>query len=379
MQLKRFAVIIIIFAFVLCFSSCWDSLDINNKDLTTAVAVDKLGDEYEFVVEIANITPKKNGEDSEGGEENFSTFSTKGNSYVQARRILDFQLDKPIFLGTVRMLLLADNVATDDVGEYLYRLRNLFEYRKAVGVVTTSEEPSDIFEIQAGATSSAGHNIEEIIRKLHKTGKSVETSASSALEELSRNHICFLIPDISIVDEVISLSGYSVVQKNSVIEVIPIEETKGINMMLNGDVNYVYVVPFGDNQAAVDVKLEKRKIKANYAEDKIDFQVDFEFTALVKYLSINDGFDRERQQEVVNNLRQLIEDDITSAIDYSQKELKADYLDFDEVFRMAYQNEYKKMDWYERYPQAKVRVGTKVTLDPGGDYEYNPDTKWKEE
>jgi len=375
MRFKRIFSILVVAICGLLMTGCWDSLDVNQKGLTTTVAVDKSDDEYELIVEIANIIP---GEDeANGGGENYTTFSAKGESYVDARLTLDQQLDKPIFLGTVRMLLLTNSMVKDGIGEYLFRLRNLFEYRKALHLVTTSEKPADIFEIQADATSSAGHTIEDILIKLHKTGKTIEMSASYALEELSKSHICFLIPDISIADDVITLSGYTIIQRNFAIDIIPISQTKGINFIINDDTNYIYTVPFGEHQAIVDLKLKKRKIIADYTNDEIDFKADFEFSALVKYLSINDGFDRKQQQIVVENLRALVEEDITSAIRHSQQKYKADYLEFDDIFRIAYSNEYEKMDWYERYQDATIRVGTKVILDPGGEYDYDPDIKWK--
>jgi len=372
----RNTVFILLLIMTLLFTACWDALDINAKDLTTAVVVDKIGEDYAFIVEVANLAPKKtNGEKGESEDENYSIVDSKGKTFADARANLDNKLDKPIFLGTVRMLVLTENMAKEGVGEYLYRLRNLYEYRKALNIVTTSSDPENLLELQKGSPVSAGHTIEDILNKLYKTGNTIETSASDALEKLSSEHTCFLLPDINIIGEAIALTGYSVIHDSYYIDQIPITETKGINFILNDKVECIYVVPFKDHRATVDVELKKKKITPFYKNKKISFRTEFELDGLVKYLDINDGFDEESQREVEKNLKQMIEKDINSAILKSQKEIECDYLDFDEVFRIKFPNEYEKMDWYKAYLDSYIEVNIELELDPGGDYDYNPEIK----
>jgi spore germination protein KC len=377
---KKYSIVLIVL--LLCipfFISCWDSQDINEKDLTTTVAVGKTNDDYEFVVEIANLAPISSSDEQASGTENFTVVHAKGESYADARLNLDQKLDKPIFLGTVRMLVLSDDMAKDGIEEYIYRLRNLHEYRKALYIVTTSEDLVELLETHKGKQTSAGHNIEAIISKLDESGKTIIHSASTALEHLSRKYICFLLPDVSLIDDQIALTGYSIIKKGKLAGLIVIDETKGINFILNDNVKYVYVVPFGEHNATVEVALKKRKIKPTYKNKKISFLADFSFEAAVKYLDINDGFGLAEQAIVYRNLKDQLDADIDFAIKASQQKYKCDYLEFDEFFRIKYPNEFKKMDWYEAYLDANVTVKTQLTVDPGGEYEYDPQTKWKNE
>jgi spore germination protein KC len=374
MYYKKLLRTILIVLLIFPLAGCWDSLDINEKDLTTTVVVDKIKDDYAFIVEIANLSPRSSSEERRQGEtETFSVVSSKGRTFAKARLDLDRKLPKPIFLGTVRMLVLTKDMAEYGIAEYMFRLRNLYEYRKALNVVTTAQDAEEIIELQSGSTVSAGHTIEDILDKLNKTGKVIKSSASEILEKLSRKNVCFLLPNIDIVDDSIAFNGYSVIHNTAYNNFIPIEDTRGINYILNDKVKYIYVVPFEKNNATVEVKLKKKSIKPFFKNKKVSFKADFEFESIVKYMDINHGLDEKAQREIKQALARMIYDDISSAIKKSQKEIECDYLEFSEVFRIGFQNEYREMDWCKIHLDAFIDVKVTLLMDPGGQYDYNPE------
>ena len=62
--------------------------------------------------------------------------------------------------------------------------------------------------------------------------------------------------------------------------------------------------------------------------------------------------------------------DIYKAITLAQSVYKCDYLDFDDAFRIAYPQVFKKINWYDKYLSAVFNIRVKTDLDPGGIMDY---------
>lgn len=375
---KKLFIVVLILIVIFTFCSCWDSLDINEKELTTTVVVDKIGDDYSLFVELAKLSGKSSESEDGKGNNKFTIVQSIGKTYVDARIDLDNTLAKPIFLGTVRILIMTENLAKSGIAEYCYRMRNLNQYRKALNIVTTSDDPKEIFEIQANSCSSTGHTIEAILTSLKKNGRAIDSNLSNILEKLASPHSCFLLPHISIDDNSLKFTGYCVVHDNVQEAIIPLEEIRGIHYILNRKVKCVYVVPFNEHHATVEALLVKKKIIPSYENNRVGFDIKFTFEAVVKYMDINDGLDQDSLKQIENNLKEQLSDNIRLAIYTSQKEIGCDYLELSEIFRMKFPNEYKNMEWHEKYEKADINFTIELVLDDGGEYEYNPDVKWKE-
>lgn len=372
-MLRNVLSILIVIIISLSLTGCWDSMEINEKDLTTTLIIDKVMDNYHFIVEIASLSHKSVEGDSQN--ENFTVVQSYGKTYVAARLNLDNKLANPIYLGTVRMLILTEDMADDGIGEYLYRLRNLHEYRKALNIVVTSEDPIEMLEIQSSSSISAGHAIEDVLSKLEKSGNAIKSSASEILEKLSSEHGCFLLPNINIDGENLAFVGYSVIQDEKLSATIPIESVKGIHYILNKDVKYIYVIPYDEYEATLEVVMSKKDIIPTYTDGEISFRLNFEFEVLVKYMSTNHGLDDAAVKQLEVGIKESLTKDICDAIYESIYVVECDYLDFDQIFRINYPTEYSELDWGEVYMDSKTSVNVEIKLDPGGPFDYNPEIK----
>lgn len=371
----NFLYTVFIVLFLLC--GCWDSKDINEKEITTTVIVDKIDEEYSLIVELANLSSKQ-GEEGSGSDEKYSTVDSYGETLASCRRNLDNKLKKMFFLGTVRIVIFTENFAKEGVEEYCYRMRSLNAYRKTLNIITIADDPKELLEVNSSGDCSTGHAIEKMLNQLKETGRALESSLSAILEKLASKNKCFLLPHIGINEEVLELKGYSVIHAKKLKTIIPIEEAKGIHYLINKDVKYFYVVPFDNNIATVEVTMKKRKSTPKYDNNDISFNIEFKFDAIVKYLDINDGLDDASIAQVEKNVKDLISKDIQLALDTSLEELKCDYLNLSEVFRIKFPNEYKKMDWCQEYKNSNIDFTVELDVEAGGNYDYNPDIKWKE-
>jgi hypothetical protein len=114
----------------------------------------------------------------------------------------------------------------------------------------------------------------------------------------------------------------------------------------------------------MEVGLGHRKIKPSYQDGRIRFQVRLAFNATIQYKSDVSLFPLNKQnlQQYSDDLNQMLAQEITATIEQSQDQFQSDYLNFDEIFRLAYPDEFEQMDWSAEYPKAEIEVGTSVKI-----------------
>lgn len=372
MARKKIVTLMLMIIIVVSLTGCWDSKDINEKRIATAVIVDKIDKDFYFYIECPDLKQAEQTSNEEK-ESQFILIHGKGETFIEARADLDNKLGKPTFLGSVRTLVFTNDMAKHGFTEYIHRLQNMVVYRKAIGIVTTSTKVDDLSTSEND--EAIGYAIEEIIETLTSSGQAVKITTSQILELFYCKNICFIIPNIDIKNQHLALTGYTVIVKGKYRGFIPIKESNGLVFFLNDKAEFKYIVPFGENEATVNVQIKKRTITPYYSDDIVILNAEFTFESIVKNLDRDVPFDEEASLEVKENLQKLILDDLYNTVYQSKHKFGCEYLDFDEPFRIRYPNEYEEMDWTEEYLNATVHISVKTSLDPGGMMDFNPPEK----
>lgn len=346
-------------------TGCWDSREVNKKNLVTMVILDKKDGQFEFTVEIALISSGKSGE-SGGGATKQEYVKGTGFSFVEARDNVDMQMDLPIYLGTVRALVLTERAAQNDLAEYLFRLRENVNYRQKVFLVITEDDPETLTQFKSETSQPAGFVIDDTLHTVTSLGHSCIPTSEKIVNNILANEP-FLLQHISLVDKQIKLTGYSVFRSAKLVGFIPIQGTQGLTYMLDNKPEWRYRLAAGGMDYTVKVELNKRQIKPAYQNGKITFDVNLSFDATIEYQSAVSLFpiDAQVKKELAANLNATLGQQIRDAIDQSQFQFQCDYLTFANAFRVAYPDAYDKMDWQTEYPKAEVTVTTSVDIAVG--------------
>lgn len=359
-----FGALTLVIAIVLAIKG--DSRDINDKLIATTIGIDKKDGEVWIHIEYANIQGgTSGGEGSSGAEQKYIHLKGHGKTFFQARSNLDGQLDLPIYLGGARTLLITEDFAKEDLLEYLYRVRSDENYRKKVITVTTKTDLDELFKKINDQNLSVGYCIEHTIESLESTGECFSRTTSRLLENLSSSYSGVLIPCFDLLDKEVALVGYSVVNGEKVTDFIPIEESKGLNMLKVDNARSHYIIPYKQNQLTIETTLKKRKQKAEYQDGNISFKVSLAYGATVEYGDMKTPYalTEADEQALTDELKKLIEQDVTIAVMEAQNKYKTDYIQFDDAFRVAYPVEFEKMNWGEEFVKAPVAFDIKVELD----------------
>ncbi len=371
MDKKRSKLMILLMAVSFLVTGCWDSIRITEINLATMVILDKRGEEYTFTVELPKILPGT----AEGSGSGAKSAYIKGTgaSFPQARDELETHLEMPLYLGAVRTLVITESAAQNDLAEYMFRLREDVTYRQKVILTTTREDPAALVEFEEESDSPRGFAVDNMLAAAVESGRTYDKTTSRYVGDIL-NDRGFVIHCIGLQDNQLVLTGYSVFRSSKCIGFIPVKEARGLVFLLAKEPAWVYRVPFGGNYATVEVKVAKKKITPAYQEGAVRFSVQFEFEAMVRYVSgvLMFPLDEQAMQEISQNLQQALEEELRLTIERSQKEFQSDYLLFGEEFRIDYPEVYEGMNWNEEYPNAQIGLKTKVDLSVSPKMDYEP-------
>jgi spore germination protein KC len=356
-------------------TGCWDATDINKKDIVSSLTLDKKDGMYIIHAEVANLTSPLQNPQSEGRPA-FSVVMGQGKTFKDMRNSLETKLDRQIFLGTMRVLVVTLDAAKNGLDEYLNRMREDVTFRKTGILVGTNADPNVLLNTPTENETSTGNAIEHTLLHQENQGTAISLNVFEILEYLSSDHKCFVIPNFGVKDQEIALTGYMVIHKGVYYGLIPFSQSKGMVYFLNENAKWIYSVPYGEDQrATVAASVEDKHIKPHYSEGKVSFDVEFTFHSVIQYLTQNDGLDDKAQKEVKANLQELLTKEIYHTIEQAQNIYQCDYLNFDDAFRVAYPEAFENMDWYSEFLSAQYNIRVKTDISVGAGMDYSPAPK----
>lgn len=370
-RIIKFLIIIFISFFL---TGCWDSRDIQNKNIITTIIVDYNNENYMTWGEFANIKGKK-----QSGEQkttyNFSILHGKGASPIEARDDLNRSSDNPIYVANARIVIFTNNIANKGIEEYILRSRGETDFRKTMDIVTTNSSPPQILQDMPENDISIGFSIEDTLEGLTKDGTNLSVVLGDVLNMIAQKNISYAMPNIDFINNENTLTGYSIFKENKKIGSILAQERRGLIFLIGKNPKFRYIVKYKDADVGVLVELRKKSLKPIIENEKLKFDLNLEFEGEITFVDKLVGISDEDKEIINEDLKNLIQKDIQQTIDKSQKEFKCDYLYFYKYFKIYYPDEFKKINWNDRYSNAQINIDIKTNTKAAGMYEINPKSK----
>lgn len=370
---KFFLLNFIVILFTVLLTGCWDSKDINEKLIVTSVAFDLEGEEMNGYLETANIQASQGGNTSQTNTKKFIVISTSSKTIIESRAKLETKLDKPLFLSGVNTIVLTEDFANKYLIEYLYRFRADEFYRKKGNIVFTKQSPEELFKIVQEKDVSLGMYLSDMVDTLEKEGNIFLRSSERLIENLSSPYSGILMLNVGTQDNEIAILGYSVVNDNKVTGFIPIEEAKGLLLIKSKNPKLSYDVPYKDLKLTIEVTSKKPKIKPSYKDGKISFDLKFDCKAKLMYGDKKTPYDLTDKdtKKIGDILSAMLKKELEDTVAQAQNTFNCDYLQFDDIFRIKYPEDYEKLDWKNEFYKISVTIDVKVDMSTTYMMDYN--------
>lgn len=372
MRIKRLLKALALLPAVLLASGCWDSMDINDRNILTAVIIDKTDTGYAFYSEIPPIEISGSSQGGDTAQKKYTVVRSDGRTLAEARLNHDRKMDKPIFLGAVQTVILTDRLASYGIEDYMLRLRQIPDYRKTVDVIITTEEPEKLLQTASEHSASPGIAIYDTLQSLIAEGQMYKTPLLGILERLSSSYKHYSLSTFALVDDHPTLTGLTVFSGGMKTGFIPAAEANSIVFILSKNPKFIYTVPYKDEYADAMVMLPSKKIKPHYAGSKISFDMDLKFKAILLYPEKSKPITDTDMAIIRATLKAMLEKEFAETFYKSQSDYHLDCFEFFEQFQNAYPEEYKKMDWAKEYEKASLVMSVGVDLSSTDFADYNP-------
>jgi spore germination protein KC len=374
---KKAVKTIALLAAALCLTGCFDALDIEDRDICTAVVVDKEEDGYSFTVEVAAISSKIQNPQSEKGAgqgQNTNIVKGMGKTFVEARHNLDRELNKPVYLGAVQAVVITENMSKSDIEEYTFRIRQMQEYRKTMDVLVTPDKPEEFLKIQPENAQTVGFAIEYTLDNLIELGTTFHMSLADLLQKLVSKNPSYLMSTVAVQNSQIALVGYAVFDGGKQVGYIPYEQARGIIYLadIESTPKFDYLLPIKDVNISASAALVKREIKAYYDNGRILFALNLSFDTIILHPSSKIPVTKKMVEEAKEKQKELLMQDILMTLGFSRNYFGLDYLSFSEAFRIAYPDEFEGMDWKKEFKNAEFSVNIDLDVKEDVSVDYDP-------
>lgn len=362
-MIRKLVKLLIMCMSVLLLTSCWDSQDTNKQSIAISVGVDYVDDDIQFSGEMAKLTPTANKEKAEASD--VYRMLSYGKTFEEARRSYESITPAPVFLGATRIVIFGKNHAKRGIGPYLNRIDRMYDYRKTLLAVVGRETPTEIFKVKVEKTISVGFLIEDIIEQLARRGEALYSNVGDILSDVALGDIGYLLPYVGVEKGAIEYLGLAVMKDSKLVGTIDSEESLGVMYVLAKKLRIAEVINStkkDKNKFSLRTFIKKRKIKADYIDEKVVINIDLDLEAQLRYQYDTESVSDEDIKKLEIRTSNKIKNDIKVVIDRAQKEFKCDIFGFARYFRAEHPKVYEKIDWEDEFNKAKINVNVKTRI-----------------
>lgn len=370
---KKILIIFIVFL----LTGCWNYKELNSLAISTAMAIDKVDDEYEVSILIANS--KKSQVSSKEGESQTIVYSGKGKSLSKALKEIDLKNPRQTYIGHLSVIIVSEDVAKEGMlGMLDLLLRNSESNKRFYLAVAKDVKAKDIVSILSPLETFPAQNIATNI-SFSKESQAVSTAIiySKFIENLIKKGINPILSSITIEgdikdgkkddslqksqpDAIVKTSQIAIFKKDKFLTFASNEESRGINLINNEITEMILEVEDG---CTTIVKASEMNTKFNINSDlSVDIIVDGRGNIIENNCDIDlQKSDNIKKIEKLTNkqIKKLIQKGIKLT-----KKYKTDIFGFG---NSLYKKDPKKFNriknWDDDYfPDLKINIKSNIVL-----------------
>lgn len=357
---KRRLSLLSIFLLLFVTTGCWDLTDINNTAFVMSMGIDTPSDPdkalYEVTLEFARPLPSQESQTPQN-----VVVSAEADSILQALQKIQTNVSRKISLSHLRLIAIGEGIAKrenfQDITNYLMREPDLALQLRLVFAQKASAR--DLFYMNKQfAKQFATQMVETGLHRKH-LNLAITNNFLDFITDLNRTNGVAIGTRVSIKkdENIVVYDGAAVFKDWKLDTWLSAEEAQAANWLV--EKNQAVIVA-KDEKSTYTYRLNKMKskIKPILKDGNPSFLVAVTTEGMVMEESGKD-IDLSKPENL-EGMEKLFSDTICqqveSAIDKSQKEIKADYLGFGEAFERYKPKAFRPLNWKEIYPTVPVEI-----------------------
>ncbi|HBV87654.1 MAG TPA: hypothetical protein DEF42_13620 [Desulfosporosinus sp.] len=339
---------------------CWDLQDVNDTAFVLGIGIDTPSNsdtvKYKVTFEFAKPLSTR-----EHPVTQSLVVSTDADSILQAIQRIQTSISRKISLSHLRSVVIGEDIARKEnfrnLTNYLIREPELALRLRLVFVQQAQARDyfytNPRFEKRLAAEMVAMGMLQkklDLVRTNNFLDFIIDLNRSNGVASGSR----ITIPKG---DNVAVRDGAAVFKNWKLVAWLNADEAQASNWLLEKN-QAIVVAKEGENTYTYQVRKKDTKFKPSLDSGKPSFVVKVTTEGpLMEEAGKNLDFSKpENLKKMEGVFNEAIRKQVTSSIEKSQKEIKADYLGFDKAFQKTYSKEFKSLNWNEIYPTIPIEV-----------------------
>lgn len=375
---RKFTLILILVLSTLNITGCWDSIELRNREIVSAIGIDKgeIKEREKVLLTFQSLIPKNLGTPTKSESSNrrsVHVVSTTGKSISDALKVYREQISKSVYLQSNRVVVIGEDTAREGLTSILDFFLRYDESRSRATVLLCKGKASDIIQWQSEEASIPSDYIIDLITTTNKISPPPKVDMHKLNVKLFSKTTSPIITSVELVPQKdgsthLKYTGAGVFDKDKLVGWLNINETEAFLWISNQtDRGFIETsFPSDENktitQRATGIKT-KIKPKLENGNITISLSVDEE-GSLVEKISKEEINSPDAIKAIEESLSKKMKKDIEACLTKVQKEYKADVLGFGEAIHQKYPKEWKKLEdnWKQIYPYMQVDVTVKAKV-----------------
>ncbi|SPY23521.1 Spore germination protein KC [Paenibacillus polymyxa] len=369
---------LVLLLFAPLLSSCWDSVELNQRAVVAGIGIDMAG-ESEYEVSLQVIVADEIAGAKARGDTPVVLYREKGKSLFQAIRKASQRIPRTISLAHARLVVIGEKLARHGIGDTLDFLERYTETRLTMKMlIARGETGKDVLatmtaigripandisgKLELSQNLYAGDyavSVDDVIRSMSSKGSGpvlTGVELSGNLEQASRkDNVDNVLPEA-----VVHINGMGVFQKDRLVRWLDDGQAVGLSLINNK-------VKSAETTMSCDKKGETVSIETLFSKTHIDSQMERGEPVFVIHLKQTGAIQEAecsinlKSSEVIKRLQEQWAEETKRVILSTVKEVQrtgSDVFGLGLALERRYPKQWKRLssDWSRYFAESTVRV-----------------------
>lgn len=375
-MIKKFSLIIILFASLFIFSGCSgiSNNNIENYYYVVAIGIDKIdgSENISLSVQVAMTSGGSSSDSSQSTESKI--YTTEALNLTSGISVFDNYLSKKLNFSHCSAVIFSEDIAKEGVNSYITTLANNSEIRPTCKIIISNTTAVKALECISNSDETFSAKLYEfLVDSADYTGYSINPQIIDFLYEMNLEFPAPVTTYAMITDDILQNVGIAVFDGDKFITNLDVLDSLAYSFITN-KINICTISitdPFYPDKY-IDLSLSPKKntkIKIDLVNGYPYIQIDMNFECSIN--SMNDYFNYESTENIKileDAANKYIEDICLNFLYKISQEYNLDICNFKNIISSKYLtlDEYNKINWPSIYKYSTFKVNVETSIEYSG-------------
>lgn len=373
---KKFIFLIALVLSTINLTGCWDSYEVNQRELVSAVGIDKSDEKGKIIVTFQSIIPERISTPVKPGsnKNNVHVVSVTANSITDSLVKYNQRTSKIPEIQHNRIYVIGEDLAKDGVNSFIDGIFRSYEFRASGWILACKGKASDILNKKVDASAIPADYLVNLITIGNYMATVPTETLHTFMMKLSSKTTSPVVTELEIKEKIegesgdIGYNGCGVFKQDKLVGWLNMNETRGLLWMTNQIGRGVLLSGYpGTASESISQQIVKSKVKIKpkmvNGEIIISLYIREEGSVLENNKGVNIN-SPETMKALEEGFAIEIKKEVNDCLEKIQKDYKTDIVGFGDKIHKNLPREWKKIEskWDNIYPNIKTEVNVEVKL-----------------